>query len=236
MATIEYIQNVVAGKSDAKDAVQAIADTNLALTGSAPFVVDDYTFGTTTPVSRILLTAQTSGADNGIYDVNISGGTYTLTRSPDFDENIEVTNGAYTRAVFGTKYQGFDAQLTTADPITIGTTSLSFVLYPSAISLLGGDMIAKTNNVFSVDLAPLGGLVSTNPGNANGQLKVKTDTAALEKDQTTRLDPSSGAVAAKRSRKAVFTLTGTDITNGYIDLADVADMDSVILQPTGGPV
>ena len=109
MATIEYIQNVVAGKSDAKDAVQAIADTNVALTGSAPFVVDDYTFGTTTPVSRVLLTGQTSGADNGIYDVNISGSTYTLTRSPDFDESIEVTNGAYTRAVFGTKYQGFDA-------------------------------------------------------------------------------------------------------------------------------
>ena len=97
-------------------------------------------------------------------------------------------------------------------------------------------MIAKTNNVFSVDLAPLGGLVSTNPGNANGQLQVKTDSAILEKDKTTRLDPSSGAVVAKRSRKVVFTLTGTDITNGYIDLADVADTDSVILQPTGGPV
>lgn len=236
-ATIEYIQNFVSGKGDAKDAVDALAATNVTLTGSTPFTVDGYTFAATTPVSRVLLTAQTSNVDNGIYDVTITGGTYTLTRSSDFNgTGGNVSKGAYTFVVSGTVYQGWEALLTTADPITVGSSALVFSTYPSSVSLIGGDMISKVNNVFSVDLAPLGGLVSTDPGNSNGQLKVLTDTAALEKDQTTRLDPTSGFVATKKSKKATFTLSSTDITNQYVDLSDVAATDSIMVQPTGGPV
>jgi hypothetical protein len=58
----------------------------------------------------------------------------------------------------------------------------------------------------------------------------------LEKDQTTRRDSTTGAVMAKSSKKAAFTLTGTDITNGYVDLPDVAAQSSVQFWVAGGGV
>lgn len=235
LVTVEYIENVIKGRSDAKDAVGALADNNIALTGVAPFIIDGYTFLSTTPVGRVLLTGQSSIPENGIYDVTISGGNYALTRSSDFNTGT-VTTGAYTFVINGTVYQGYEALLTTADPISVGTTPLNFAKYPSTVSLQAGDMLSKTNNIFSVDILPLGGLESTSPGNAAGQLRVKVDSATLENDKTTKIDSSSGAVVAKRSRKTLITLTATDITNGYVDLADVAGQHSVVVQPVGGPV
>lgn len=230
LSTVEYVQNYVLGKTDAKDAVSYLADVNVPLTGSTPLVIDG---GTITDQQDVVLTAQTVGAANGIYKVTITGATYAMARRSDAATSAQVTEGTYTFVTQGTVYQGYEALLTTPDPIVLGTTSLVFARYPSTVSLTGGDMIAKTGNVFSVDIASLSGLESTNAGNAAGQIRVKTDTASLEKDQTTRRDPSSGAVAAKKSKKALYTLNATDITNQYVDLADVAGDSSIRLEVTG---
>ena len=230
LATVEYVQAYVLGKTDAKDAVSYLADVNVPLTGTTPLVIDG---GTITDQQSVVLTAQTVGSANGIYTVTISGGSYTMARRADAATSAQVTEGTYTFVTQGTVYQGYEALLTTPDPIVLGTTSLTFARYPSTVSLSGGDMITKTGNVFSLDIAPLGGLESTNAGNANGQVRVKTDQASLEKDQTTRRDPSTGAVSAKKSKKALFTLSATDVSNGYLDLADVADDSSVLLQVAG---
>lgn len=234
--TVEYIQNYVLGKTDAKDAVNLLADTNIALTGSTPLTIDS---ATATNGMRIALVGQSTASQNGIYDLAITGGSYTLTRSSDFDQvndagGTEVTSGAYFKVISGTVYSGWEAVLTTNDPIVIDTTSLTFAVNPTVISLSGGDMIKKVGNDFSVDLATNGGLESTSPGSAAGQLRVKVDTAALEKDQTTRRDPTTGAVVARKSRKQQFTLTSTDITNQYIDLDAVAGQDSINFWVAGG--
>ncbi len=233
--TVEYATNYLMGKTDAKDAVNLLADTNVPLTGSTPLTVDSTT---ATNGMRIALTGQTTGSQNGVYDLAITGGTYTLTRSTDFDQvndagGNEVTTGAYFKVISGTVYSGWEAILTTTDPITIDTTSLTFALNPTTIALSGGDMIKKVGNDFSVDLATNGGLESTSPGSAAGQLRVKVDTAVLEKDQTTRLDPG-GAVVARISRKQAFTLSFTDIANQYLDLDAVAGKDSIEFSVAGG--
>lgn len=234
--TVEYATNYLMGKTDAKDAVNLLADTDVPLTGSTPLTIDSTT---ATNGMRIALTGQTTDSQNGVYDLAITGGTYTLTRSTDFDQvndagGNEVTTGAYFKVISGTVYSGWEAILTTTDPITIGTTSLTFALNPTTIALSGGDMIMKVGNDFSVDLATNGGLESTSPGSAAGQLRVMVDTAALEKYQTTRLDPSSGAVVARMSRKQAFTLSSTDITNQYIDLDAVAGQNSINFWVDGG--
>jgi hypothetical protein len=41
--TVEYVQNYVLGKTDAKDAVNLLADTNVALTGATPLSIDGVT-------------------------------------------------------------------------------------------------------------------------------------------------------------------------------------------------
>ena len=79
-ATLEYIDNVVLGKQDAKDAVNALSDVQLALTGTAPLVIDGITVANG---NRIGLVGQTDGTENGIYTIAIVATTYTLTRSSD---------------------------------------------------------------------------------------------------------------------------------------------------------
>lgn len=233
-ATVEYIKNYVLGKVDAKDAVNLMADTNVALTGTTGLTIDSVAV---TNGMRIALTGQTTGSQNGIYDASISGSNWALTRSADFDQaqdagGLEVTQGAYFMVIQGTNYAGYEVILNTPNPITIGTTALTFARYPTATSLVGGDMVTKTGNTLSVDLASNGGLESTNAGNVSGQLRVKTRTGDLEKDRTVQLD-ATGNVVAKKSRKAMLTLSASHITNQYVDLPDVAAQDSVQVAVAG---
>lgn len=227
-ATVEYVQNTVAAKGDAKDSVDYLADVNVPLTG-ALLTVDG---GTPTAGMRIALTAQTTASQNGVYTLGIAG-TYTLTRASDSNTNAQVTSGMFFMVTQGTVYQGYEALLTTPDAIVLDTTALTFVKYPSTVAVTGGDMVLKTGNVFTVDLQALGGLESSNPGNAAGQLRAKTDQAALEKDKSTRLDATTGAVSGRRSKKASFTLVAGDITNQFVDLPDVAGDSSVQLMVAG---
>lgn len=227
--TVEYIENVILGKQDAKDSVIALADSDQLLTGTAPLIIDAIDFGltTSTPVKRLALTGQTDASENGIYDYTADGTDYTLVRSSDMDSSVEVTNGLYFNVTSGTVYSGYEVLLTTADPIVLDTTNLTFAKYPSTLSLTAGDMLTKTGNDFKVDLATVSGLKSTNPGNAAGQLMIKTDTASLEKDQSTALDSGTGFLMAKRARRENFTLSAGNITAQYLDLANVATEGSI---------
>ena len=231
LATVEYVQNYVLGKGDAKDSVSVLADSNVPLTGSTPLVIDGVTV---TDQMSVGLTGQTTGSQNGIYTfTDLGGGSYSMARRGDAASSAQVTEGMYFMVTQGTTYQGYEALLTTADPIILDTTSLTFARYPTTLSQIAGDMLAKSGNTWSVDLASLGGLESSNPGNVAGQLRVKVDTASLEKDQTTRRDPVTGAVVAKKSKREIFTLNATDISNQYIDLLNVADDGSVVLAIAG---
>ena len=49
------------------------------------------------------------------------------------------------------------------------------MFFNSAATLVGGDMITKTGNTFSVDLLTNGGLKSSNPGNDAGELQVSLE-------------------------------------------------------------
>lgn len=235
--TIEWAENRIIGKGDPKDAVYACATTNVPLTGSTPLVIDDMTI---TAGKRVLLPVQTTTTQHGVYVCGIAGATYTLTRAADFDQGsddtlgTEVTNGAYFKIAAGTVYGNWEAILSNSDPIVIGTTVLTFALNPTVTALVGGDSITKTGNTLSVDLAVNGGLESTNPGNVNGQLRVKTDTSVAEKDITIKRSATDGGLIAKKSRQLTVVLTGTDITNQYSDLDAVAGDSSVMLTVVGG--
>lgn len=50
----------------------------------------------------------------------------------------------------------------------------------SSVTYTGGDMITVSSNVISVDLSASGGLSSTNPGNAAGQLQINVDNSSIE--------------------------------------------------------
>lgn len=234
VATIEQVKNIAAGLRDPKDAVVAASTANVALTGAFPLVVDGVSFAATDADKRILLKSQTAGAENGIYKVVDAGaGNYSLARTSDFDENAEVTHGASTIVMQGTANGNKGFVLTTQDPITIGTTALTFVEVPTAFVLAEGDMTSIVNgNRIDIDLATTSGLESTNPGNAAGQLRVKVH-SGLAKDITVKRN-ASGEVEGLKGKKQLITLAALDITNQYVDLAEVAHMDSIKLVPVKG--
>ena len=84
---------------------------------------------------RILVQDQSTGADNGIYDVTTEGTggvAFVLTRSTDCDEDAEVTAGMFTFIEEGTINGDKGFVLTTNDPITVDTTALVFSQFSSA--------------------------------------------------------------------------------------------------------
>lgn len=78
---------------------------------------------------RVLVKNQTNQVDNGIYNCDTS----TWQRTPDFDSSKDVASGAIVMVGSGTISADRIYELTTNDPITIGTSSITFVIYSSPV-------------------------------------------------------------------------------------------------------
>jgi hypothetical protein len=148
-ATKNYVDThsqglVILGASAAASAT----GTNIPLTGGATLTVDGYTVANG---DRILLKDQTNPVDNGIYDASGIGTAYTLTRSSDMAVGGITDSGSYTHVVNGTTNAATGWVLTTADPITIGTTSLTWTLFSTAANPVAGFGIDVTGNTISID-------------------------------------------------------------------------------------
>ena len=111
---------------DYKQTARAITTTNITLSGSAPAVVDGVSLGLN---DRVLVTGQSTGSENGIYSVTTvgAGSNGTWARSSDADGAGELNAGSITMVTEGTTYADTQWKLTTDDPITIGSTALTFV-------------------------------------------------------------------------------------------------------------
>jgi len=126
---------------DAKDSCRVATTANITLSGEQ--TID----GVTTTTDRVLVKNQTTGSQNGIY-VSAAG---AWARSTDADANVEVTAGLYTLITEGTTLAGQGFVLTTDDPITVGTTVLTFSQFSGVGDLVGGTGITKSGNTISVD-------------------------------------------------------------------------------------
>jgi len=71
---------------------------------------------------RVLCIAQNDSTENGIWDVS----TGAWTRSLDANGNYDLAKGTNVLVVSGTVYSGSFWQITAANPITIGTTSMTW--------------------------------------------------------------------------------------------------------------
>lgn len=97
----------------------SVADVTIA---TAPAAIDGVTLA---GGDRVLLKDQTLPEENGIYDFNGAGNP--LTRSADANTSAEVTNGVTVWVgPEGTANDSTRYTLTTADPIVLNTTSLTF--------------------------------------------------------------------------------------------------------------
>jgi hypothetical protein len=99
--------------------------SNLANPGTSTF--DGTTLAVTTPRQRLLVWQQTDASLNGIYDFNGSG--VALTRSPDADQNAELTTNfqVFNQAATGT-YAQRTFRLANLGPVTIGPSNITFII------------------------------------------------------------------------------------------------------------
>ena len=118
-----------------KDSVDTATTANITLSGEQ--TID----GILTSGSRVLVKNQTLGATNGIY-VSAAG---AWARSTDADTSAEVTSGmlVFVNGV-GTVNGGLIFTLVTPDPITLGTTVLTFTGVPVATPGFVGKTVAGT--------------------------------------------------------------------------------------------
>ena len=129
LTRVKY-NNVV--DTDYKQSVRVITTTGITLAGGAPNAYDSLTLAVG---DRILVNAQSTSSQNGIYIVSIlgTGSNGTWIRSPDASASAYVTAGMRTYVAEGT-YAGTEFRLVTPDPITLGTTSLTFQSSASTVS------------------------------------------------------------------------------------------------------
>jgi len=126
----------------------------LTSTVNGALIIDSHT-----PVlgDRVLVWQQSSGLQNGIYDVTNTGSVSTpwvLTRSSDADNSPagELQNGDFTFIQQGTLYGGYGFILNTTGTITIGTTAINYVQFNAAQAVAAGyGLLELSPNVLSVD-------------------------------------------------------------------------------------
>lgn len=164
-ATKNYVDAARSGL-DVKASVRAASTANLAgitynATGgtfgrgqitTAPNTLDGVTL---VAGDRVLVKDQTTGAQNGIYVVTTvgAGATGVWDRATDFDQDAEVTPGAFTFVEEGTANDNTGWVLGTNAPITIGGssgTALTFVKFSGGTAISAGNGLAQNGSVFSV--------------------------------------------------------------------------------------
>jgi len=131
----DYVHDVIAGLRDLKDACRMASTGNFAaFSGLGPsLIIDGVAF---VNGDRILIKDQTTKSENGIYSISGVGTDIALARSIDADDDAEVSQGMAIDIVEGLANGRTRWLLTTADPVTVGTSLLTFVEVPNPSTLV----------------------------------------------------------------------------------------------------
>ena len=146
-ATKAYVDARVNGLLP-KGGVRAVATSNVAsLSGTT--TIDGVSLGVN---DRVLLVAQTSGAENGIWLVQSS----TWTRPTDYasGSTVDAVQGAYTLVEDGTVNKGTGYVLTTTGTITIDTTATVWQVFVSAATVTAADASIDVSGGTSIKVHP----------------------------------------------------------------------------------
>jgi len=144
-ATKNYVDSVRQGL-DVKESVRAATTEPINISADLENgdVIDGVTLVTG---NRVLVKNQSTASENGIYVVVASG---AASRATDADSNTEVTSGMFTFVEEGTANADSGWVLTTNQPITLGTTGLTFAQFSGAGQVTAGAGLTKTGNTIDV--------------------------------------------------------------------------------------
>jgi hypothetical protein len=198
-----YVDSVSQGL-DVKQSVRVSTTANVDLSTAleAGDVIDGVTL---VAGNRVLVKHQTSAADNGLYVVQASG---AAARSDDANISSEVTAGFFTFVEEGTLYGNTGWVLTTDNPITLGTTELTFTQFSGTGTFTAAAGLTLTGTAFSVDVTPSSGEPSLI--NTGGAVEVKVNTTDGLEVTASGVGINNGTGLTFSSGALVF-----DTANGY---------------------
>lgn len=143
---------------DVKQSVRVATIANITLSGTQTIDGVALIAG-----DRVLVKDQTNATENGIYDV--SAGAWARSSDADNSPSGEVTSGMFTFVESGTANDNIGFVLTTANPITLGSTNLTFTAFSSAGAINAGLGLTKTGDTLDV--------------NVGGGIEIVSDTVQL---------------------------------------------------------
>ena len=128
-----------------KAAVNVLATSNVALTGSTPIAVDGHTLSNG---YRVLLKGQSTDSENGIYELSITGGSYTLARPTDADAYSELV-GAAVFVMEGDNYSS--TAWVQADHYLSSFAGQSWTQFSGQGTYLAGNGLTLNGTTFEID-------------------------------------------------------------------------------------
>jgi hypothetical protein len=145
-ATKAYVDSAAQG-IDWKASVRAATTANVTLASDLENgdVLDGVTLATG---DRVLVKDQSTGSENGIYVVKVSGAP---DRSTDADANAEVTANFAVFVEQGTVNADSGFTLTNDGSVTVGTTALVFTQFTGLGQIVAGTGLDKTGNTLDID-------------------------------------------------------------------------------------
>ena len=148
-ANKSYVDSAVSGLTW-KSGVNLLATQNVPLTGNtSTVIIDDHAALTSAHTGyRLLLTGQTTAANNGIYVYTDTGVTYTLARSLDADTNLEL-RAAATFVEEGTIYAK-TAWVQSYTYLPADLSGQNWVQFSGAGSYTAGNGLTLTGTEFAV--------------------------------------------------------------------------------------
>lgn len=144
-----YVDSVATGL-DVKASVRVATPFSVG-SGGKPSVVDGVTLAVG---DRVLDSQNSTPAQRGIWQVQTvgTGANGVWGRPADFDTSAEVTAGAFTFVEEGDTLSNTGWVLTTDNPITLGTTGLSWAKFSSSGDIAAGNGLTQTGNTFDVNV------------------------------------------------------------------------------------
>jgi len=179
-ATKSYVDGVAQGL-DVKKSVRAATTASITLSNTQ--TIDGVALSAG---DRVLVKNQSTGSQNGIYDV-VSGGSWT--RSTDADSSAEVTAGMFVFVEEGTSNADTGWVMSNDGAVTLGTTALTFTQFSTAGSITAGTGLTKTGNTLDVG------------ANADGSITVNADDIQVARD-------AAGAITLGTGLKVNLDSTG----------------------------
>ena len=184
------------------------------LTSTNVFTLDGVNLSSANNGSRVLIKDQTSALQNGVYTVEISGTSLTLTRADDFSSGN--VSSAFVFVEHGDKYDNSGFGLS-SNVLDLGIDDITFTMFSGAGHIAMTGPLSKDHNTLSLDLKTDGGLavesdelaLKLDDSSITGQLDAaKVGNGDVSSTELSYLNSVTSNVQTQLDSKLETTITG----------------------------